>query len=144
MVRITFGGEQMEGFAPKGCCRAHPHKPASNAETGELVLPMMGPDGYGFPENQERPSSLAYTPRRWESGTRELDVDIVIHGEGPGSAWASSVREGDIAVISYLASCLLNVPWSIPASLAASACVSPCLTLVFCTSNPGPACPALL
>ena len=36
----------------------------------------------------------------WNADANELDVDFVIHGEGPASMWASSVKAGDTAVIS--------------------------------------------
>ncbi|MEX2598867.1 MAG: siderophore-interacting protein [Dehalococcoidia bacterium] len=99
MVRIKLGGEQMEGFATKGPAE-HIRVYLPHAETGELVLPVPGPDGYAFPEDRERPKSRAYTPRRWDPEKRELDIDILLHGDGPGSAWASNVQEGDVAVIS--------------------------------------------
>ena len=98
MVRITFGGEQMAGFESKGPAQ-HIRVFMPDSETGELLLPVMGPEGNAFPENRTRPASRAYTPRRWDSETGELDIDIALHHEGPGSAWAAGVKEGDIAVI---------------------------------------------
>ncbi len=35
-----------------------------------------------------------YTPRRFDAGARELDVDFVIHGEGPASTWAAQAQAG--------------------------------------------------
>lgn len=99
MVRITLGGEQMEGFTPRGVAE-HIRVYLPDAQTGELVLPVEGPDGVNFPEDRERPKSRAYTPRRWDPEALELDVDFVVHGDGPGSAWAASVKPGDTAVIS--------------------------------------------
>jgi NADPH-dependent ferric siderophore reductase len=99
MKRVTFGGEQMDGFTSKGAAE-HIRVFVPNALSGELVLPVRGPDGYAFPESQERPTSRAYTPRQWDPRTNELDVDFVIHGDGPGSEWASRVKVGDTAVIS--------------------------------------------
>ncbi|MDA1036025.1 MAG: siderophore-interacting protein [Chloroflexi bacterium] len=85
MVRITLGGEQMEGFETKGAAE-HVRVFVPNAQTGELVLPVLGPEGYAFPEDVERPTSRAYTPRRFDPQTNEIDIDFVIHGEGPASA----------------------------------------------------------
>ena len=99
MVRLTFGGEQLEGFATKGVAE-HVRIYLPDAQSGELVLPVLSPDGFAFPEDRERPVSRAYTPRQWNPRNQELDVDVVIHGDGPGSAWASSVKAGDTAVIS--------------------------------------------
>ncbi len=99
MLRITLGGEQMTGFATTGVAE-HVRVFMPRPDTGVLELPVLGPDGYAFPEGQERPPSRAFTPRRWDPQTNQLDIDVVIHGEGPGSAWASSVKQGDTAVIS--------------------------------------------
>ena len=99
MVRITLGGEQMEGFESRGPAE-HVRVYMPDSETGELVLPVTGPEGNAFPEDRPRPASRAYTPRRWDPENGELDVDIVLHDHGPGAAWAVSVKEGDTAVIS--------------------------------------------
>ena len=99
MVRITFGGEQMAGFESKGPAE-HIRVFMPDSETGELLLPVMGPEGNAFPEDRPRPASRAYTPRRWNPETEELDIDIALHDEGPGPAWAMGVKEGDVAVIS--------------------------------------------
>ena len=99
MVRITFGGEQMAGFESNGPAE-HLRVYMPDSETGELLLPVMGPEGNAFPENREHPASRVYTPRRWDPEARELDIDIALHDEGPGPAWATGVKEGDIAVIS--------------------------------------------
>ena len=97
MVRITLGGEQLEGFASKGPAE-HVRIFLPNSETGELLLPEPGPEGNEFPEGM-RPASRAYTPRRWDAAANELVVDIALHDNGPGAAWAASVKEGDVAVI---------------------------------------------
>jgi NADPH-dependent ferric siderophore reductase len=99
MVRITLGGEGMDGFTPRGVAE-HIRVYLPDPDSGELVLPVEGPDGVDFPADRKRPISRAYTPRRWNATANELDVDFVVHGEGPGSAWASSVKPGDLAVIS--------------------------------------------
>ena len=99
MVRITFGGEQMAGFESKGPAE-HMRVYMPDIETGELLLPIMGPEGNAFPEGRPQPASRAYTPRRWNPETGELDIDIALHDDGPGATWASNVQEGDIAVIS--------------------------------------------
>jgi NADPH-dependent ferric siderophore reductase len=98
MVRVTFGGENMAGFFSKGPAE-HVRIYLPNEETGVLTLPVPGTDGFDFPDGLERPQSRAYTPRRFDAATNELDVDFVIHGAGPASAWASSVKAGDTAVV---------------------------------------------
>ena len=39
--------------------------------------------------------SRRYTIRNLDTATRRLDLDIVMHGHGPGAAWAASVATGD-------------------------------------------------
>lgn len=99
MIRVTFGGENMTGFFSKGPAE-HVRIYLPNEDTGVLTLPVEGPDGLDFPADVERPKSRAYTPRHWNADTNELDVDFVIHGEGPASAWASAAKPGDTAVVS--------------------------------------------
>lgn len=99
MTRLTLGGDQMAGFECPGAA-SHIRVFLPDAETGELVLPVPGPDGNAFPEDRPRPQSRAYTPRRWRPDAMELDVDFALHDHGPGAAWAASAKEGDPAVIS--------------------------------------------
>jgi NADPH-dependent ferric siderophore reductase len=35
-----------------------------------------------------------YTPRRYDPHAQELDIEFVLHGEGPATQWAASVRPG--------------------------------------------------
>ena len=99
MVRITFAGEQLRGFDSRGPAE-HFRLYLPDGETGELVMPIPGPEGNAFPEDRPRPNSRAYTPRRWDPDAPELDVEIALHDHGPGAAWARAAREGDVAVIS--------------------------------------------
>ena len=102
MVRITLGGEQMKDFQSRGPAE-HFRLFLPDDATGELLLPVEGPDGAAFPEDRPRPMSRAYTPRRWDPAAAELDVDIALHDHGPGAAWAAGAKEGDTAVISGMA-----------------------------------------
>lgn len=99
MVRITFGGEQLTRFHFAGPA-SHLRVFLPDSETGEPILPDEGPEGNAFPRGRGFPPSRAYTPRCWNPEEPELDVEVALHGEGPGSLWASSAKEGDVAVIS--------------------------------------------
>ena len=99
MVRITFGGGQIEGFESSGPAE-HLRVFLPDSRTGRLLLPEMGPEGNVFPANKPRPDSRAYTPRRWDPVKGELDIDVALHDHGPGAVWAATVRPGDTAVIS--------------------------------------------
>ena len=76
MVRVTFTSPELEEFGWNG--------PAAH-----IKLFFEGP----------RPTMRTYTPRRFDRAARELDVDFVVHGEGPASAWASQAAEGQTLTI---------------------------------------------
>ncbi len=97
MMRITFGGEQLAGFHYAGPA-SHLRVFLPNSVTGELVFPVEGPEGNAFPQGSSLPPSRFYTPRRWKPEKLELDIEIALHGGGPGAAWAS--KEDDVAIIS--------------------------------------------
>jgi len=73
MVRVTFTGEELSGFAWNG--------PAAHIK---LIFEA---------------SMRTYTPRRFDAAERELDVEFVIHGEGPASAWAERAEVGQSLMI---------------------------------------------
>lgn len=91
MRRITLGGE---GLAPLLAGTRLP------ADAIKLYLPPPGKPGF-MPEfrvlpSEENPFSIrAYTIRRFDREALELDIDIVLHGDSPGSVWAWSVQPGD-------------------------------------------------
>ncbi len=58
------------------------------------VLPTMGPEGRVWPEGQERPTVRTYTPRAYDPATGALEVQFVLHGEGPASTWAEQAKPG--------------------------------------------------
>jgi NADPH-dependent ferric siderophore reductase len=41
-----------------------------------------------------------YTPRRFDPATRTLEVEFVLHGDGPASEWAAQAKPGDRVAIS--------------------------------------------
>lgn len=75
MVRVTFTGEELSGFVWNG--------PAAHIK---LI--------FEAPVGGARAPMRTYTPRRFDAGTGELDVDFVIHGEGPASMWAEQAAVG--------------------------------------------------
>lgn len=73
MRRITVAGDALAGFI---------------ALPGQDVVVHVS-DGHGGG------ASRRYTIRNLDTGTRRLDLDVVMHGDGPGAAWALSVAIGD-------------------------------------------------
>lgn len=86
MRRITFTGE-LSGFGP----------PAPGGYL-KLVFPEPGRQEAVTPTPEgPRPASMrTYTPRRYDAQTLALDVDFVLHGEGPASNWVERARVGDV------------------------------------------------
>ncbi len=93
LLRVTLGGEDLADFT-SGSFDDHIKVffPAPGAE--RPVLPVVGPDGIVFPEGQPRPQARDYTPRRFDPVARELDIEFVLHGDGPASTWAAQARPG--------------------------------------------------
>ncbi|MFF1387717.1 siderophore-interacting protein [Rhodococcus erythropolis] len=58
------------------------------------VLPVMVDGSVTFAAGR-RPLARAYTVRRYDPQTRELDVDFVVHGDGVATTWARDASPGD-------------------------------------------------
>jgi NADPH-dependent ferric siderophore reductase len=95
MRRITLGGRELAGFLSQGSDDhiklLFPRTPEEEAALQTLVL---GKDSEG-----PKPAMRDYTPRRIDLAAGELDIDFVIHGDGPASTWAEQAREGDTLYI---------------------------------------------
>ena len=100
MVRVVLAGEELEGFTTRGPAE---HLKVNFPAPGEssVVLPEWGADGPILREGQQRPLNRTYTPRRWNQNAKELTVDFLLHGEGPGSTWAQQARPGQIVAVSH-------------------------------------------
>jgi NADPH-dependent ferric siderophore reductase len=92
MVRVTLTGD-LQGFASV----AHDDHvklffPAPGGS--EPILPKGPP---GSPEAAEGPTPIArdYTPRRFDAAANELDIEFVLHSEGPATTWAEQAKPGD-------------------------------------------------
>ncbi|EYF03866.1 siderophore-interacting protein [Chondromyces apiculatus] len=93
MARVTLGGADLEGF--------HSDAPDDHVKVAipaegevEVPVPTLGPGGLTFPEGKPRPVLRDYTPRRHDPAAGELDIDFVIHGDGPATRWAASAKPG--------------------------------------------------
>lgn len=88
MRRVTFTGEALEGFV-SAAADDHIKLLFAHNEDEQRRLDdfLAGRDG-------ERPLTRDYTPRRHDPQAGELDVDFVLHGDGPASTWASQVQPG--------------------------------------------------
>jgi len=90
MRRVTLSGPQLEGFISLG---TDDHIKLIFAQTAEeqAALETFVP---GAPDDGPRPAMRDYTPRRYDPKTGELDIDFVLHGEGPAATWAAQAATG--------------------------------------------------
>jgi NADPH-dependent ferric siderophore reductase len=98
MMRVTFTGTQLDGFViaqPAASVRLLLPPPGSR----ELVMPKWRGNDYRLPDGQ-RATIRTFTPRRFDPDDLELDLDIVLHGDGVAPAWAQAVEPGGSAAIS--------------------------------------------
>jgi NADPH-dependent ferric siderophore reductase len=84
MVRVTFSSPELAEFGWNG--------PAAHIKLifGDVSAALAPPADAAGP----RPTMRTYTPRRFDRETRELDIDFVLHGDGPASTWASQAAVG--------------------------------------------------
>jgi NADPH-dependent ferric siderophore reductase len=77
LVRVVLGGDGLRDFVMP--------------ETTDTYLNLA------FPSLAEATARRRYTVRAWDSATRELTIDFVVHGdEGVAGPWAASARPGDL------------------------------------------------
>ncbi|MFB9834717.1 siderophore-interacting protein [Actinoallomurus acaciae] len=93
--RITLGGEDLDGIEgglPADAWKLMLPPPGRSRPD----LPTVGPDGVpAYAEGAVPPTLRAYTVRRFDPAACEMDVDVLMHGAGPGPVWAAGVGLGD-------------------------------------------------
>src|SRR5262245_17489179 len=97
MRRIRLAGPELEGFQSPGY--ADHVKLFFSADDRPLPRPERGPEGTIWPDGTPKPHMRDYTPRAFDPVALTLDLDFVLHGDGPASEWAGSVRPGDTLTI---------------------------------------------
>ncbi|PCM50191.1 NADPH-dependent ferric siderophore reductase [Pseudomonas fluorescens] len=91
MRRITLGGPELAGFTSLGTDDHVKLLFPQNAEqTAALETMVLG----AGKDNGPLPEMRDYTPRRYDLEKLELDIDFVLHGDGPASTWAEQARPG--------------------------------------------------
>jgi NADPH-dependent ferric siderophore reductase len=91
-MRLTFGGAELEGLVIPDLA-ASVRLLLPSPATGDLVIPTWKGNEFLLPDGQ-RPILRTFTPRRLDTDALELDVEVVIHGRGLASQWASSLGAG--------------------------------------------------
>lgn len=95
MRRISLQGD-MTGFASPG--HADHIKVFIFPAGVEPMLGTIGERGAEFPEGKT-PQMRDYTPRAFDVAAGTLDIDFVLHGDGPASGWAAQAAVGQKLVI---------------------------------------------
>jgi NADPH-dependent ferric siderophore reductase len=97
MNRVTLAGPGLEGLVidePGASVRLL--LPSSD---GELVLPTWNGNEFLLPDGR-RPPIRTFTPRRFDPEAQELDLEVVVHGNGVASQWAETAGPGAPAAVS--------------------------------------------
>ncbi|QWP77140.1 siderophore-interacting protein [Lysobacter sp. K5869] len=58
-------------------------------------MPTLGPSGFVYADDAPRPAVRDFTPRRFDTEARELELEFALHEAGPASDWARQARVGD-------------------------------------------------
>lgn len=91
MRRITLGGPELAGFVSQGTDdHVKLFFPQTAAEQAALETLVLG----AGKDNGPMPAMRDYTPRRYDLDTLELDIDFVLHGDGPAATWAAQAKPG--------------------------------------------------
>ena len=93
LVSVQVAGDSLESFrieAPTSHIKVFLPLPGQDAP----LLPEFLPEGQVIPDDA-RPAVRTYTPRRFDEASRTLEIQFVLHGEGPASEWAERASAGD-------------------------------------------------
>lgn len=102
MRRVTVHGEQLAPFRagefdlPGFVNEAFDdHIKLIFSRIGDVpgALPVQRAHSIDWPPSAHR-EGRDYTPRRWDPSTGELDLDFVMHGDGPAADWARRATPG--------------------------------------------------
>ncbi|HTP38760.1 MAG TPA: siderophore-interacting protein [Steroidobacteraceae bacterium] len=86
--RITLGGPELAGF----------HSAAPDDHVKCFFFPP-GVTPVAPAPDAPRPPMRDYTPRRHDATRGELDIEFVLHGDGPAATWAAAAKVGDRLLI---------------------------------------------
>ncbi|MGH3209833.1 MAG: siderophore-interacting protein [Trebonia sp.] len=94
LVSVLVTGEDLDGFADAApTSHLKVFLPAEGQDAPSL--PEYTPDGAASADEGPRPTVRTYTPRAYDPATKTLEIQFLLHGEGPASAWAQQAKPGD-------------------------------------------------
>ena len=91
MRRITLGGPELAGFISQG---SDDHVKLFFPQTVEEQAALENLQLSAGLKGNVMPPMRDYTPRRYDLNTFELDIDFVLHGDGPAASWAAQAQPG--------------------------------------------------
>jgi NADPH-dependent ferric siderophore reductase len=98
LTRVTLAGPELAGLAvdePAASVRLLIPSPGATA----LVMPAWNGNEFRLPDGS-RPAIRTLTPLRFDPTAHRLDVEIVVHEDGPLAAWAQAATSGTEAALS--------------------------------------------
>ena len=98
LMRITLTGPELVGLDP-GLPAASVRLLLPDAGADDVVLPIWNGNEF-LAADGSRPPLRTLTPLRLEAASDQLDVDVVLHGEGALSDWAETVTPGGRVAVS--------------------------------------------
>lgn len=96
--RVTLTGPALEGLDP-GLPAASVRVLLPSPGTTELIVPRWEGNEFLLAGGR-RPIIRTYTPRRFDAGALELDIDIVLHPGGVAAMWATAAQPGQPVAVS--------------------------------------------
>ncbi|NYT58293.1 siderophore-interacting protein [Alcaligenaceae bacterium] len=93
MRRITLTGGDLAGFL-SASFDDHVKLMVPDVLATKPNVPVVGPTGLIFAQDQPKPAMRDYTPRRYDPAASELDIDFVLHHAGPATEWAKYAEPG--------------------------------------------------
>lgn len=98
MLRIVLGGPELAGLVidePAASVRLLVPPPGRR----EIVMPTWTGNQFELPTGERAPIRT-FTPRLFDPGRAELTIDLVLHGRGAASDWATATGIGDEVAVS--------------------------------------------
>jgi NADPH-dependent ferric siderophore reductase len=94
LVSVLVTGDDLDGFADAApTSHLKVFLPAEGQEAPNL--PEYTPEGAVYADAGPPPNVRTYTPRRYDPASKTLEIQFLLHGEGPASAWAERAKPGD-------------------------------------------------
>jgi NADPH-dependent ferric siderophore reductase len=98
MARVTLAGAELDGFrVEQPAASVRVLLPSRGAPA--LVMPSWNGNEFLLPDGR-RPTIRTFTPRRVDAEAGELEIDVVLHGEGVASQWAGTAQPGSEVAVS--------------------------------------------